>query len=235
MNISKSFIVSYESCIVNSVHFNMRWEKFCLSCLTICCSLNLLKQTVNCQLSTDITEQCSCINRGGLVETGSGGLTGRRLKFSRTEISDVSRSFRFLDGSYQWRASDVMKVLITRRQKNKWLKGHCSAFRNFFYNIEMPFIISVDHNGHAVWGTNCLRPLERWDSGFESHSRHGCLCVRFFYVLCIGSRLATGWSPSKESYRLYKKDCKTEEEARAKQRTVVPFDEWMNEWMNEWI
>jgi hypothetical protein len=45
---------------------------------------------------------------------------------------------------------------------------------------------------------NCLHPLKRWDRGFESHSRHGCLCVRLFcvcVVLCAGSGLATGWSP----------------------------------------
>jgi hypothetical protein len=43
---------------------------------------------------------------------------------------------------------------------------------------------------------NCLRSLERWDRGFESHSRHGCLCRRLIciYVLCVGCRLATGWS-----------------------------------------
>jgi hypothetical protein len=37
--------------------------------------------------------------------------------------------------------------------------------------------------------------FERWDRGFESHSRHGCLCVRLFsvyVVLCLGSGLATG-------------------------------------------
>jgi hypothetical protein len=34
---------------------------------------------------------------------------------------------------------------------------------------------------------NYLLSLERWDRGFESHLRHGCLC--------IGSDLATGWSP----------------------------------------
>jgi hypothetical protein len=48
---------------------------------------------------------------------------------------------------------------------------------------------------------NCLRLLERWDRGFESHSRHGYLnCTRLLYVcvvLCIGD-----WSPFKELYRL---------------------------------
>jgi hypothetical protein len=55
---------------------------------------------------------------------------------------------------------------------------------------------------------NCLRSLERWDHGFQSHSRHGCLCVRLFFVcvvLCIGSGLATGLSLVQGVYRLCKK------------------------------
>jgi hypothetical protein len=45
----------------------------------------------------------------------------------------------------------------------------------------------------------CLRSLGRWDRGFESHSRHGylvCVCVYsvFFFVVCLGSYLAMGWS-----------------------------------------
>jgi hypothetical protein len=39
--------------------------------------------------------------------------------------------------------------------------------------------------------------LGRWDRGYESHSRHGYLCVRILcvcYVLYVGRRLATGWS-----------------------------------------
>jgi hypothetical protein len=43
---------------------------------------------------------------------------------------------------------------------------------------------------------NCLRSLERWDRGFQSHSSHGCLCVRSFcvcVVLCVGS----GQGPTK--------------------------------------
>jgi hypothetical protein len=30
--------------------------------------------------------------------------------------------------------------------------------------------------------------LEHWDCGFESHSRHGCLCA---FILIVGSGLAT--------------------------------------------
>jgi hypothetical protein len=46
---------------------------------------------------------------------------------------------------------------------------------------------------------NCLRPLEHWNRGFESHSRHECLCALFCVcvVLCVGSGLATGWAPVK--------------------------------------
>jgi hypothetical protein len=36
---------------------------------------------------------------------------------------------------------------------------------------------------------NHLRPLEHWDRGFESHSRHGCL---YAFILCLGRDLATG-------------------------------------------
>jgi hypothetical protein len=43
--------------------------------------------------------------------------------------------------------------------------------------------IAADHSGRAVKGMKCLRSLENWDCGFQSHSRHGCLCVRCV-VLC---------------------------------------------------
>jgi hypothetical protein len=46
----------------------------------------------------------------------------------------------------------------------------------------------ADHSGRAVQGMNCLRSLERWDRGFESHSRHGCLHLfRVCVVLCVDS------------------------------------------------
>jgi hypothetical protein len=44
---------------------------------------------------------------------------------------------------------------------------------------------------------NYLCSLERWDRGFEHHSRYRCLCMRLFcvcVVLRVGSGLATGLS-----------------------------------------
>jgi hypothetical protein len=41
---------------------------------------------------------------------------------------------------------------------------------------------SADHGGRTVEGVNCVRPLERWDREFQSHSRHGCLCA---FILCL--------------------------------------------------
>jgi hypothetical protein len=32
----------------------------------------------------------------------------------------------------------------------------------------------ADLSDRAVYGMKCLRPLEHWDRGFESHSRHDC-------------------------------------------------------------
>jgi hypothetical protein len=29
---------------------------------------------------------------------------------------------------------------------------------------------------------NRLHPLKHWNSGFESHSKHGCLCA---FILCL--------------------------------------------------
>jgi hypothetical protein len=57
------------------------------------------------------------------------------------------------------------------------------------------YILVANHSGRAVYGMNCLCLLECWDRGFESHSRHGCLCVRLFcvcVVLCVGCGFATG-------------------------------------------
>jgi hypothetical protein len=35
----------------------------------------------------------------------------------------------------------------------------------------------------SLLGNECLRQLEHWDRGLESHSRNGCLLV---FILCLG-------------------------------------------------
>jgi hypothetical protein len=53
------------------------------------------------------------------------------------------------------------------------------------------------------------------------------VCVYSVFVLsCVYvAALRRADPPSKESYRLCKKDYETDEEARAQQRTVVPLNE----------
>jgi hypothetical protein len=43
-------------------------------------------------------------------------------------------------------------------------------------------VLPADHSGRAVLDMNCLRPLKHWGRGFESHSRHECLCA---FILCL--------------------------------------------------
>jgi hypothetical protein len=72
----------------------------------------------------------------------------------------------------------------------------------------------------------CLRSLEGCGRGFESHRRHGCLCVRLFCVcvaLCVGSGLATGLSPVQGVLPTVLKDYGTEVETRAQQSAVDPL------------
>jgi hypothetical protein len=81
-----------------------------------------------------------------------------------------------------------------------------------------------------VRGVNCLRSLEHWDHGFETHAGHGCLyvCVYSTFVLFYVYEAALRRSDhsSKESYRLCKIDHKIEDDVRAQQRAVEPL---MNE------
>jgi hypothetical protein len=44
-------------------------------------------------------------------------------------------------------------------------------------------LIQLDHPQAALISrSQWLRLLKHWGSGFESHSRHGCLCV---FILCL--------------------------------------------------
>jgi hypothetical protein len=63
----------------------------------------------------------------------------------------------------------------------------------------------ADRSDRALSGMNRRRPLECWDRGFESHSRHGCLRA-FILSLCLFcvqvAALRRADPRSKESYRL---------------------------------
>jgi hypothetical protein len=65
----------------------------------------------------------------------------------------------------------------------------------------------ADHSGRAVCDLNCLRSLEHWDRGLESHFRNGCLCAFILPVLsCVQvAALRRADPPSKKSYRLCKR------------------------------
>jgi hypothetical protein len=94
-----------------------------------------------------------------------------------------------------WRVSFGQTWLTTFREEyHRKPASWTEAFRHFPAQVRTPC------------PTQCPRdlrhkpssPLERWRRGFEFHSRHGCLCTFFCVrVVCVGSGLATGWSPVK--------------------------------------
>jgi hypothetical protein len=61
-------------------------------------------------------------------------------------------------------------------------RRNCGLMQIFYADILNQDICTGDHNGRAVQGMNFLRSLERWDRGFESHSRRRCL---FVFILCL--------------------------------------------------
>jgi hypothetical protein len=103
-------------------------------------------------------------------------------------------------------------------------------FRMWLNSIRIYVSVTADHGGRAVWGMNCLRSLERLDRVFESHSKHGCLCVRLFcvfVVVCSSSALATGGHSSNDSYRLCKKGLRNWRRGQGPTNGCRIIDEWI--------
>jgi hypothetical protein len=89
---------------------------------------------------------------------------------------------------------------------NKYVKSRGDK-KDFTKNNLILYVFPfVDHSGRAVQGMNTLRPLEPWDRGFESYSRHGCLYCKLLFCICLFcvqvAALRRADPPSKESYRL---------------------------------
>jgi hypothetical protein len=87
------------------------------------------------------------------------------------------------------------------------------SWMSWLYSIHAPLLCTIssvqgvrgDHRGRAVWVMNCLSSLELWGRGFESHSRHECLCVPLFFMFLVCTYVAAlrrADRSSKESYRL---------------------------------
>jgi hypothetical protein len=83
-----------------------------------------------------------------------------------------------------------------RQQKSHilWYKDRMRVFIGLYFILSMAYV--ADHSGRADKGMNCLPPLERWDRGFESHSRQVCLPA---FILCVGERPCEGLIPGTRS------------------------------------
>jgi hypothetical protein len=68
----------------------------------------------------------------------------------------------------------------------------------------------------------CFRSLKHWARGFESYSRHGCLCAFILFLLfCVQVGALRQDDPSsKESYRVEEQE--TEKVNKAQKRSVEP-------------
>jgi hypothetical protein len=52
----------------------------------------------------------------------------------------------------------------------------------YFHFFNKDSNLKANRSGRAVSGMNCVRSLEHWDLGFESHSGYGCMCA---FILCL--------------------------------------------------
>jgi hypothetical protein len=117
-----------------------------------------------------------------------------------TPCSPIEINWRFGEAYCRRYMASMLKASLNVPQKRLEILLSSKTTVNFYRTTRRR---PAEHNilqsfSTPISDTNCLRPLEHWDHGFKSHSRHEYLYVRLFcvcVVLCVGSGLATSWSP----------------------------------------
>jgi hypothetical protein len=122
-----------------------------------------------------------------------------------TELCELNGAFgRWIMRINEWlKYASSTQTAVSHRKHCTLLWRKISALKQVDNQLRILYrgaswcMPTADHSGRAVWGMNCLRSLERWDRGFESYSRHGCLYGHLFcvcIVLYVSSGHETGWS-----------------------------------------
>jgi hypothetical protein len=91
----------------------------------------------------------------------------------------------------------LLTIINVLKSHSKTCKNSVEQCLKITWGSVVKYAVLVLCNWGSQWPRGLgnelsLLALERWDRRFESHWRHGCLCV---FILCAGSGLATGWSP----------------------------------------
>lgn len=104
---------------------------------------------------------------------------GRRLKI-------ISSLFFYV--KIYWHSFVTMLLIYLNKLPHLLLQTQCSRGQILtFYNILVAY-----QSDCVKWGINCLPPLKNWGHGFESFTRHECLCAFiFFFALYLGWGIPT--------------------------------------------
>jgi hypothetical protein len=117
---------------------------------------------------------------------------GQKNCHDENEIEDYHLKSR--GGMVLIRDSSSLPQILLKRHTHTHAHTHTKAFLihlQYFFTYSVSIFnriltktinLIADPRGLAVYDKKRLRPLEHWDRGFESHSRHGYL---FAFILCL--------------------------------------------------
>jgi hypothetical protein len=90
-------------------------------------------------------------------------------------------------GEFRYGRSNICGKAHSFCKCNEMYNLLVDSWNTYFPNWEPDALFLLAHSVSPSrnWRTqfmNRLRPLKHWDRGFQSHSRHGCLCA---FILCL--------------------------------------------------